>query len=153
MVSYSYPWTSYQYPDDDHGHGHGHSYHRGVELEEEAELGCIDGMDANERVQLAMATLGSLFGGTFIATRGGGKQQQQQQQQGPPVSASSKDEEKFIQYVRFCSVPPRFAGVPAGVWRCGSVLCCVVLLSGLLMLFSRDFLNSADGGGEQKSAQ
>lgn len=46
-----------------------------------------------------MVTLGSLFGGTFLATRGGGKQQQQQQQQGPPVSASSKDEEKFIQYV------------------------------------------------------
>lgn len=107
-------------------------------------------MDANERMQLAMATLGSLFGGTFIATRGGGKQQQQQQQQGPPVSASSKDEEKFIQYVQFCSVLfflalLVFLPVSGDV---AFVLCWLVL-----MLFSRDFLNSAGGGGEQKSAQ
>ena len=42
-----------------------------------------------------MATLGSLFGGTFLATRGGEKKTEQ----GPPVAASSKDEEQFIQYV------------------------------------------------------
>lgn len=47
-----------------------------------------------------MATLGSIFGGTFLATRGGGKQPQGQgAQQGPPVTAGSKDEEKFIQCV------------------------------------------------------
>lgn len=54
-----------------------------------------------------MATLGSIFGGTFLATRGGGKQPQGQgAQQGPPVTAGSKDEEKFIQ-----CVSPRFPGL------------------------------------------
>lgn len=83
-----------------------------------------------------MVTLGSLFGGTFLATRGGGKQQQQQQQQGPPVSASSKDEEKFIQYV-----------LPALPMRCRDMW----PGRGMLTAF-RDFLNSAGGSGEQKSA-
>ncbi|KAL1998864.1 hypothetical protein VTN02DRAFT_5465 [Thermoascus thermophilus] len=41
-----------------------------------------------------MAVLGSLFGGTYLATRGGDKQKKEQ---GPPINASSKDEEQFIQ--------------------------------------------------------
>lgn len=51
-----------------------------------------------------MGILGSVFGGTYLATRGGGKEQQKIQQ-GPPVAAGSKDEEDFIQYVIF----PRIA--------------------------------------------
>ena len=43
-----------------------------------------------------MATLGTLFGGVWLATRGGGEKKTAQ---GPPVQASSKDEEQFIQYV------------------------------------------------------
>lgn len=43
-----------------------------------------------------MGTLGALFGGTFLATRGGEKKKEQ----GPPIVASSKDEEQFIQYVQ-----------------------------------------------------
>lgn len=42
-----------------------------------------------------MATLGALFGGTWLAMRGGDKKKQQ----GPPINATSKDEENFIQYV------------------------------------------------------
>lgn len=45
-----------------------------------------------------MATLGSLFGGVWLSTRGGDKKKQQ----GPPINASSKDEEQFIQYVCRC---------------------------------------------------
>lgn len=62
-----------------------------------------------------MATLGSIFGGTFLATRGGGKQPQgQNAQQGPPVTAGSKDEEKFIQYVSRLRLYP----VPCEKMRC-----------------------------------
>ncbi len=41
-----------------------------------------------------MATLGAMFGGTYLAMRGGEKKTAQ----GPPINASSKDEETFIQY-------------------------------------------------------
>jgi F-type H+-transporting ATPase subunit k len=40
-----------------------------------------------------MATLGALFGGSWLAMRGGDKKTAQ----GPPINASSKDEEAFIQ--------------------------------------------------------
>lgn len=46
--------------------------------------------------QLSMATLGTLFGGVWLATRGGDKKKKEQ---GPPINASSKDEEQFIQCV------------------------------------------------------
>lgn len=42
-----------------------------------------------------MATLGTIFGATWLSSRGGEKKKEQ----GPPVVASSKDEEQFIQYV------------------------------------------------------
>ncbi|OCL10481.1 hypothetical protein AOQ84DRAFT_353507 [Glonium stellatum] len=42
---------------------------------------------------LAMATLGTLFVGSW-ASMGGSKKSAQQ---GPPINATSKDEEKFIQ--------------------------------------------------------
>lgn len=45
--------------------------------------------------QLAMATLGTLFGGIGIAMRKDPAQKPTQ----PPINASSKDEEAFIQYV------------------------------------------------------
>jgi F-type H+-transporting ATPase subunit k len=45
-------------------------------------------------LQLAIATLGATFGGSWLAMRGGNKKQQ-----GPPINASSKEEEQFIQYV------------------------------------------------------
>lgn len=45
--------------------------------------------------QLSMITLGTLFGGAYLSTRGGDKKAEQ----GPPIAASSKDEEQFIQYV------------------------------------------------------
>ncbi|KAL1975833.1 hypothetical protein VTN31DRAFT_4225 [Thermomyces dupontii] len=41
---------------------------------------------------LSMATLGALFGGSWLALRGGDKKQQT-----PPINASSKDEEQFVQ--------------------------------------------------------
>ncbi|KAJ9664536.1 hypothetical protein H2198_000187 [Neophaeococcomyces mojaviensis] len=41
---------------------------------------------------LAMATLGTMFGGSWLATRGPKKQPQTS----PPINASSQDEEKFI---------------------------------------------------------
>ena len=54
------------------------------------------GRVANKReLQLAMATLGTLFTGTW-AMMGGSKKEQAKQ--GPPINASSKDEENFIQY-------------------------------------------------------
>lgn len=43
-----------------------------------------------------MATLGSIFAGTWLAAGGGAKPKTAQ---GPPINASSKDEENFIQYV------------------------------------------------------
>ncbi|PSK34112.1 hypothetical protein C1H76_1189 [Elsinoe australis] len=42
---------------------------------------------------LAIAVLGTLFGGVYIGTRGGGKKATQ----APPIQAQSKDEENFIQ--------------------------------------------------------
>jgi len=42
---------------------------------------------------LSMITLGSAFGGSWLAMRGGDKKKQQ----GPPINATSKDEESFIQ--------------------------------------------------------
>lgn len=44
--------------------------------------------------QLAMATLGTLFGGSYWATRGGGSKGDTKT---PPINAGSKDEENFIQ--------------------------------------------------------
>jgi hypothetical protein len=41
-----------------------------------------------------MVTLGAIFSGSYLATRGGEKKEQ-----GPPINASSKEEENFIQYV------------------------------------------------------
>lgn len=41
-----------------------------------------------------MATLGTLFVGSWAAMGGSKKSTQ-----GPPINATSKDEEKFIQYV------------------------------------------------------
>lgn len=79
-----------------------------------------------------MGILGSVFGGTFLATRGGGAKEQQKIQQGPPVAAGSKDEEDFIQYVHY--------------------ICFLYSFYGLLTPY-RNFLKSADGGGEQKSQQ
>ena len=46
-------------------------------------------------LQLAMATLGVAFGGSWLATRGGSKEDKTQ----PPMNAQSKDEEAFIQYI------------------------------------------------------
>ncbi|KAJ6124901.1 hypothetical protein N7471_012218, partial [Penicillium samsonianum] len=43
---------------------------------------------------LAMATLGSMFAGTWLAMSGGEKPKTAQ---GPPINASSKDEENFVQ--------------------------------------------------------
>jgi hypothetical protein len=42
-----------------------------------------------------MVTLGAIFSGSYLATRGGEKKKEQ----GPPINASSKEEENFIQYV------------------------------------------------------
>jgi F-type H+-transporting ATPase subunit k len=44
-----------------------------------------------------MATLGSIFAGSWLAAGGGEKPKTIQ---GPPINASSKDEENFIQYVQ-----------------------------------------------------
>jgi F-type H+-transporting ATPase subunit k len=44
-----------------------------------------------------MATLGSIFAGSWAAMSGGEKPKTAQ---GPPINASSKDEENFIQYVQ-----------------------------------------------------
>jgi F-type H+-transporting ATPase subunit k len=41
-----------------------------------------------------MVTLGTVFGGSWLALRGGEKKTGQ----APPINASSKDEEAFIQY-------------------------------------------------------
>ncbi|KAJ5473710.1 hypothetical protein N7475_003276 [Penicillium sp. IBT 31633x] len=43
---------------------------------------------------LSMATLGSIFAGSWLAMSGGEKPKTAQ---GPPINASSKDEENFIQ--------------------------------------------------------
>lgn len=45
-----------------------------------------------------MATLGTFFGGTFLAMRG----EKKKPAQAPPINASSKDEEAFIEYVINC---------------------------------------------------
>ncbi len=47
---------------------------------------------ANEREQLAMATLGTTFAVAFLATSGSKKSKEQ----GPPINATSTDEESFI---------------------------------------------------------
>ena len=49
---------------------------------------------ANQSSQLALATLGVTFGGTWLAMRGDGSEKAK----APPTNASSKDEETFIQY-------------------------------------------------------
>lgn len=83
-----------------------------------------------------MGILGSVFGGTYLATRGGGAKEQQKIQQGPPVAAGSKDEEDFIQYVHL------FDNIAFYLFYSSLTPC------------YRNFLKSADGGGnEQKSQQ
>ena len=49
---------------------------------------------ANTLPQLALATLGVTFGGSWLAMRGDGSEKSKT----PPTNASSKDEEAFIQY-------------------------------------------------------
>jgi F-type H+-transporting ATPase subunit k len=44
-----------------------------------------------------MITLGTTFGGAYLAMRGGKKLDEKAK--GPPINAGSKDEEKFIKYV------------------------------------------------------
>ena len=53
-----------------------------------------------------MATLGVLFGGSWVATRGNGSQAQNT----PPINAGSKDEENFIQYA-VSRIPPHLSKV------------------------------------------
>lgn len=48
-----------------------------------------------DRMQLAMAVLGTTFAGSAFALRGDSKAKEQ----GPPINATSKEEESFIQYV------------------------------------------------------
>ncbi|KAJ5964572.1 uncharacterized protein N7479_004448 [Penicillium vulpinum] len=43
---------------------------------------------------LAMATLGTMFAGSWLAMSGGEKPKTAQ---GPPINAASKDEENFVQ--------------------------------------------------------
>lgn len=50
---------------------------------------------ADVQFQLAIATLGVTFAGSYIAISSGGKKPKDQK---PPVNASSKEEEAFIQY-------------------------------------------------------
>lgn len=60
-----------------------------------------------------MATLGSIFAGSWLAAGGGEKPKTLQ---GPPINASSKDEENFIQYVQCpfrTAIPPDGAENPA----------------------------------------
>ncbi|KAF2278865.1 uncharacterized protein EI97DRAFT_431114 [Westerdykella ornata] len=45
-----------------------------------------------------MATLGTTFGGAWLAMRGGKKPEEQQT---PPLNAKSKEEETFIKYVDY----------------------------------------------------
>ena len=54
----------------------------------------IKPLPTNNVPQLAMATLGVTFGGSWLAMRGGSKEDKTQ----PPMNAQSKDEEAFIQY-------------------------------------------------------
>lgn len=51
--------------------------------------------DADVQFQLAIATLGVTFAGSYIAMSSGEKKPKEQK---PPVNASSKEEEAFIQY-------------------------------------------------------
>jgi F-type H+-transporting ATPase subunit k len=46
-------------------------------------------------MQLAMATLGTTFVGSWLALRGGSKPEKEQ---GPPINAKSKEEENFVKY-------------------------------------------------------
>lgn len=50
---------------------------------------------ADVEFQLAIATLGVTFAGSYIAMSGGEKKPKEHK---PPVNASSKEEEAFIQY-------------------------------------------------------
>ncbi|KAJ5341555.1 hypothetical protein N7541_010679 [Penicillium brevicompactum] len=58
---------------------------------------------------LAMATLGSIFAGSWLAAGGGEKPKTAQ---GPPINASSKDEENFIQYVHVLPNGPSQPAAP-----------------------------------------
>lgn len=64
---------------------------------------CLRSVDkaANNTVsQLSIATLSTMFVGTWMMT-GGSKQKAAEK--GPPINATSKDEENFIQYVTPCN--------------------------------------------------
>lgn len=89
-----------------------------------------------------MATLGSIFAGSWLAAGGGEKPKTAQ---GPPINASSKDEENFIQYVHVLpngpSQPPDRAKYTCSP-NCS-----------LTTRFShRNFMKEVDGG-EKKPAQ
>jgi len=47
---------------------------------------------------LAIATLGTVFVGSYIGLSGGKKAEDKAK--GPPINAGSKDEENFIKYTR-----------------------------------------------------
>lgn len=47
------------------------------------------------KFQLAIATLGATFAGSYLAMSGGEKKPKEKK---PPVNASSKEEDAFIQY-------------------------------------------------------
>ena len=51
-------------------------------------------MSSNDLSQLAIATLGVTYAGSWLAMRGDGSEKAKT----PPTNASSKDEEAFIQY-------------------------------------------------------
>lgn len=59
-------------------------------------------MSSNDLSQLAMATLGATFAGSWLAMRGDGSEKAKT----PPTNASSKDEEAFIQYGSYLSNTP-----------------------------------------------
>src|SRR5271154_4342403 len=58
-------------------------------------------MSSNDLSQLAIATLGVTFAGSWLAMRGDGSEKAKT----PPTNASSKDEESFIQYGSYLTSP------------------------------------------------
>jgi hypothetical protein len=58
-------------------------------------------MSSNDLSQLAIATLGVTFAGSWLAMRGDGSEKAKT----PPTNASSKDEEAFIQYGSYLTSP------------------------------------------------
>jgi F-type H+-transporting ATPase subunit k len=58
-------------------------------------------VSSNDFSQLAIATLGVTFAGSWLAMRGDGSEKAKT----PPTNASSKDEEAFIQYGSYLTGP------------------------------------------------